>query len=58
MIIKVSDLTVDELKEIIREVIEEYFNSEGELNPDFTEELRQRVDSKDWIDHKTVWNEF
>ena len=56
MATKVSDLTIDELKDIIRGVIAEYFESENELTDDFARELEKRSQSKDWIDHERVWN--
>lgn len=57
MIQKVSDLTVEELKKVIREVIEEYIDSDGELREDFAQELRQRMESKDFIAHEEVWGD-
>lgn len=54
---KVSDLTVDELKKIIREVIEDYIDPDGELREDFAQELRERIESKNIITHEDVWSE-
>ena len=54
---KISDLTVDELREIIRDVIEEYFDPDGELRPDFAAELKRRIKSEDWVEHEKVWDE-
>ena len=54
---KVSDLTVEELKKIIREVLEEYIDPEGELREDFAQELRLRMESKDFITHEEVWSD-
>ena len=57
MTTKIADLTVDEFKEVIREVIEEYVDLDGELNPQFEAELMNRLKSKDWATHQEVWNE-
>ncbi|MBC8204789.1 hypothetical protein ISS30_11230 [bacterium] len=53
---RVSDLTVDELKKIIREVIEEYIDPDGEVREDFAQELRERMVSEDFISHEEVWS--
>ena len=55
---KVAELTVDELKDLIREIIEDYFEPEEELEPDFTAELAERMKSNDWVDHDTVWKGY
>jgi hypothetical protein len=54
---KVTDLTVEELKKIIREVLEEYIDPDGELREDFAQELRQRMESKDFITHEEIWGD-
>ncbi len=54
---KVSDLTVEELKKIIREVIEEYIDPDGELREDFARELRERMESENFLTHEEVWGD-
>jgi len=52
---KVSDLTVQELRDLIREVLDEYASGETELTPGFADELETRIQSMDWLDHDSVW---
>ena len=56
MITKVSDMTVEELRRTIREVVAEVLDEESELNPEFTVELEARIASEDFITHEEVWN--
>jgi len=55
MITKVSDLTVEELRAIIRDVLDEYIGGESELTPEFADELERRLQCTDWLDHASVW---
>jgi len=45
---KVSDLSIEELKDIIREVLNEYLD-EREFRPEFAEELLKRAQSNDLV---------
>lgn len=55
MTTKVSEMTVDELRLTIREVVEEVLAEETELNPYFITELESRLSSDDFITHEEVW---
>jgi len=57
MITKVADMTIDDLKALIRDVLEEYISSENELAPEFADELERRIQSADWLDHASVWKD-
>ena len=57
MTTKVADMTVDELKQVIYEVIEEYLEPEGELTPSAKKILHERLSSKEWVEHDKVWGE-
>ena len=52
---KVTDMTVDELKEVITEVIEDILGAEEELTPKARKILRERLASDEWVDHNEVW---
>ncbi len=52
---KVADMTVDELRRTIREVVEEVINQETKLNPDFATELEARLASQDLVTNEEVW---
>jgi len=54
---KVADLTVEELKQVIYEVIEDVLEPESELTPQARKILRERLSSKEWVEHKEVWGE-
>ncbi len=53
---KVSDLTVEELRALIRDVLDEFTGGENELTPEFADELEKRSQSKDWLDLASVFN--
>ena len=55
MDVKVADMTVDDLKEVIRAVLEEYLADDGELRPEFAEELKRRAESNDLLKADEVW---
>lgn len=55
MTTKVADMTVEELKQVIYEVIEDFLEPEGELTPKAEKILRERLSSKEWLDHNEVW---
>ena len=57
---KVSDITVDELRELIRETIYEIFDPDYglELRPEVEEELRQSLKSKERIPVEKVAEEL
>ena len=55
MVTKVSDLTIEDLKDVIRAVLEEYFVNDGELRPEFAEELKRRATSDDLLEADKVW---
>jgi hypothetical protein len=52
---KVAEMTVDELRQTIREVVEEVIAEETELNPDFATELESRIASDQFLTHEEVW---
>ncbi|NQU05523.1 MAG: hypothetical protein HQ568_05465 [Calditrichaeota bacterium] len=52
---KVADLTIDELREIIRGVLTEYLDPDGDLKPEMIIDLRQRNEADEWVDHDSVW---
>ncbi len=54
MTTKVSDMTIEELKQVIYEVIKEFLKPEGELNPKAEKILRERLSSKEWIDYNEI----
>ncbi len=56
MITKVSDMTVEELRRTIHEVVAEVLDEESELNPEYAAELESRIASEDFITHEEVWN--
>ena len=58
MTTKVADLSIEELKDIIREVIDDYLAPDGELNQEFAVELAERMKSGDWLDHDIVWHKI
>jgi len=54
---KVTDLTINELREIIREIIAEYLEPDGELRPEIIADLRERIRTGEWVDHDSVWDD-
>ena len=56
MTTKVTDLTIEELKNLIREVLEEYSADDSELDPAFASELGHRLKSNDWVSSEDVWD--
>ena len=58
---KISDLTVDELTEIIAEIIDKrisaLLDSDGELREDFIAELLKRKEDPDLVDIDEVWSD-
>ncbi len=53
---KVADLTLEELRKIIREMIVEVLEEEEEiLTDEFAAELKARMESPDWVDAEEVW---
>ncbi len=52
---KVADMTVEELRATIREVIEEVLVEEEMLSDEFAADLKARMDAPDWIEAETVW---
>ena len=57
MTAKVADMTVEELKQVIYEVIEDFLEPESELTPKAQKILRERLSSKEWLEHEDVWEE-
>lgn len=55
MATKVADMTVDELKQTIRDVVLEVITEETNLRSDFSAELESRLASEDLITHEEVW---
>ena len=52
----VSEMTVEDLRRTIKEIVQEVLNEESELTPDFAIELETRVKSNDYISHAEVWS--
>ena len=52
---KVADMTVDELRATIREVIEEVLDEEEMLSDEFAKELKTRMESPEWVNAEDVW---
>jgi len=55
MDVKVANLSIEDLQDVIRAVLEEYFVDDGELRPEFAEELKRRAASEDLIEADQVW---
>jgi len=51
----IFELTIDDLKTLVREAVREVIEEEEELDPDFAEELLARCKSTEWLSHEEVW---
>jgi len=52
---KVADMTVEELRATIREVIEEILVEADMLSDEFAADLKARMNAPDWVEAETVW---
>ncbi len=53
---RVADMTVEELRETIRDVVQEDLDEDEILTDEFAAELEERFKSPDLVDAETVWN--
>jgi len=54
---KVSDLTIEEFEERIKDAIRKVLHEEDILADDFAEELKARIANPTWLSHEEVWKE-